>query len=105
MIPLSIEDYRSKERPEFDLLFFYTPLCGTCKLGERMLEIVEETLRNPQLTVYSCRVAEWETLVQEWKVESVPALLLFKNGHLEKKIYAFESVPFLFETIQTFVNT
>lgn len=103
MTPLSINSFLSSGRPAHEVLFFHTPLCGTCQLGEQMLMVVEQALTDQvcPLSFHSCRVAEWQQLVQAWKIESVPALVLLKDGKLDKKVYAFQSVSYLYDTIKT----
>jgi thioredoxin-like negative regulator of GroEL len=71
-------------------VFLYTPLCGTCKVSARMLEIVQ--VMRPQLTVDRANVNFMPQLVKQWKVESVPCLIRIEQGTVVRKLYAFESV-------------
>lgn len=64
-------------------LFFYTPLCGTCKIGERMLEVVQTTL--PEVFIYKVNINEYTKTAHQWKIESVPCLVILKKGKLVKK--------------------
>ncbi|WEG13758.1 thioredoxin family protein [Pullulanibacillus sp. KACC 23026] len=104
MRELSMESFLADERKVYEVLFFHTPFCGTCQLGERMLKVVEEALKQPSLAFYSCRVSEWQSLVQKWQISSVPALVLLKNGERVDSCYAFESVPFLYDFLQKFIT-
>ncbi|MBD1380792.1 thioredoxin family protein [Metabacillus arenae] len=81
-------------------LYLYTPLCGTCQLAAKMLTIVEEAM--PSLTIHSCDLNYIPTLAEEWKIESVPCLLFFKEGQLDKKVYAFQSVENLYNLFKTY---
>lgn len=76
-------------------VYVYTPLCGTCKVGKQMMDIVLE-LDSDQL-IYQSDI-QYMTVPQErFKIESVPCLLLFQEGVLIRKIYALHSVPHLYE--------
>lgn len=84
---------------EAALVYFYTPLCGTCAEASRMLNIALETLR-PDLPALSCNMNFAPKLAKEWEIESVPCLILFRDGGVEEKIYAFHSVSFLYDFLK-----
>ncbi|WCK55296.1 thioredoxin family protein [Aneurinibacillus sp. Ricciae_BoGa-3] len=71
-------------------LYLYTPMCGTCAVAEKMLEIVLAT--TPDIPLFKSDVNYIAELARSWKVESVPCLMLFETGRLRDKIYAMESV-------------
>lgn len=83
------------------LLYFYTPLCGTCQVAGKMLTIIEELL--PEIELVRSNLNYSPRIATELSIESVPCLLLFKNGVLKEKIYAFHSVPFLYDKIKEFI--
>ncbi|MBB2481495.1 thioredoxin family protein [Bacillus sp. APMAM] len=80
-------------------LYLYTPLCGTCQVAGKILRITEELL--PSLQMYKTDLNYSPQLAEKFQIESVPCLLLFQNGVLREKIYAFHSVPFIFEKLKT----
>lgn len=79
-------------------VYFYTPLCGTCQLAGRMLSVVSEVM--PDLTIGKCNLNFMPQKALELEIESVPCLMIFKEGRVYKQIYAFESVPYLFEIMK-----
>jgi len=81
-------------------IYFYTPLCGTCKLAERMLIIVAELL--PQLPLYQCNINFMPDVARDWRIESVPCLAVIEGGELSHKEYALQSVPYLHERLKSF---
>lgn len=93
-----IDDILDKE--ETVCLFVYTPLCGTCQLAERMLEVVKELF--PGIPFYKTDINYMPERAVTWKIESVPCLLLFDGGNIVQKLYAFHSVTYLYETIKKF---
>ncbi|MBT2758308.1 thioredoxin family protein [Mesobacillus foraminis] len=80
------------------LVYFYTPLCGTCQMAGKMLNVVEQL--HPDLSMGKVNLNFLPETADEFKVESVPCLLLVKDGTVKDKLYAFHSVPYLHETIK-----
>jgi protein-disulfide isomerase-like protein with CxxC motif len=83
---------------EITVMCLYTPLCGTCQVASRMVDVVEKLF--PDITFLREDLNYIPERAIEWQIESVPCLLIFQNGELKKKIYAFHSVPYLYETIK-----
>ncbi|GIP52735.1 thioredoxin family protein [Paenibacillus vini] len=71
-------------------LLFYTPLCGTCLLAERMMEIAEESGTNIPGKKININFAP--VLRDEWQISSVPCLIVTENGIPVLKEYAIGSV-------------
>lgn len=78
-------------------LYFYTPLCGTCKLGARMLEIAMHT--DPSIPVFQANINVMPELAQEMQISSIPSLLLIKSGEIIERVHAMRSVDYLYEKL------
>ncbi|MEW9501952.1 thioredoxin family protein [Jeotgalibacillus marinus] len=87
------------DNAENTALYLYTPMCGTCKLASRMLEITATTVTGYEIGKADLNYVG--SLAETYQIESVPCLLIWKNGELVKKAYKFESVPNLYETLQS----
>ncbi len=83
---------------EQTILYVYTPLCGTCQLAKKMLTVVEAALPSLKIGMLDLNYAPH--LAREFQIESVPCLLLFDKGELTKRIYAFQSVDFLYHELK-----
>ncbi|MDP5274161.1 thioredoxin family protein [Chengkuizengella axinellae] len=79
-------------------LFIFTPMCGTCKLAERMLNITLQMKVNK--TVYKSNINYLPQLTKTYEITSVPCLLLFKNRILVKKEYSMTSVDYLYHLLK-----
>lgn len=78
------------------IVYFYTPLCGTCQLASKMLRVAAEMI---PIEIGKINLNFYPDLALRMEIESVPCLVLLKNGRIANKIYAFHSVPFLLEKI------
>jgi thiol-disulfide isomerase/thioredoxin len=83
-------------------LFFYTPLCGTCKMTERMLEIILEI--SPVLPLYKCNINFMPNLAQAWVIQSAPCLIIYEKGEVANKIYAMQSVDYLYGLLKPLLH-
>ncbi|PLR92597.1 thioredoxin family protein [Bacillus sp. T33-2] len=77
------------------MIYFYTPFCGTCKMASKMLDIVEQLL--PEMAAGKSNLNFLPQIAEQFAVESVPCLIILREGQLVEKVYAFRSVPFLHE--------
>lgn len=89
------------DREGIGLLYFYTPLCGTCQVASRMLQIVGELV---EVTMGKMNLNFYPDLAKNFAIESVPSLLIIRNGEVQETIYAFHSVPFLLEKIKFYLG-
>ncbi|MHC0038216.1 thioredoxin family protein [Pseudoneobacillus sp. C159] len=95
-------EYNQEQLKEFlssnqsGIIYLYTPLCGTCQTASKMLNVVEALLELPFLQV-NLNYARDAAL--SLGIESVPCLLIVNEGRLIEKVYAFHSVPYLYEKL------
>jgi thioredoxin 1 len=78
------------------LIYLYTPLCGTCQTASKILSVLEELLHAP---IAQANLNYAPELATELSIESVPCLLIVIDGQIQEKIYAFHSVPYLYEKL------
>lgn len=83
---------------EMTAFYLYTPMCGTCAVASKMMDVVEQLL--PKLQMGKANLNFMEQLAYDLEIESVPCLLIADGGKLREKIYAFQSVPYLYELLQ-----
>ncbi|MHA0855281.1 thioredoxin family protein [Paenibacillus sp. CMAA1364] len=91
-----------KDKPV--VLFLYTPLCGTCTAAKRMLTVVEHLI--PEDTITAINVNMMPLFAQEYKIRSVPAIMLMDAGHdgLPTIIYRMGSVEELLDAIRSVIE-
>ncbi|WP_456273446.1 thioredoxin family protein [Bacillus sp. AK031] len=87
---------------KYAALYLYTPLCGTCMVAGRMVDVIEKLFS--QIDFMKADLNYIPAIADSHSVESVPCLLLFRDGQLQEKIYAFQSVPYLHERLNILIK-
>lgn len=83
---------------ERKFFYFYTPLCGTCKMTERMLQVI--LALDPQLPIVKCNINFSPQLAREWQIESVPCIVgAGANGAFRRR-YRMQAVDDLLHWFQ-----
>lgn len=79
-------------------VFVYSPTCGTCKLGEQMLEIIHQT--KPELCLYKLNLNTAPEAAELFQIRSIPCILQWEDPTLESAApslhYAMHSVTHLY---------
>ncbi len=86
------------EQNKRNIIYLYTPLCGTCQVAKKMLSVVNELL--PTTDIGICDLNYIPEFAREWEIESVPCLLITENDIVKEKIYAFQSVEYLYNKLK-----
>lgn len=79
-------------------LYLYTPICGTCAIASKMMDVVEQLL--PTMPIGKMNLNYSEKLALDLQVESVPCLVIARDDGTMEKIYAFQSVLNLYEILK-----
>jgi len=94
----SREEWETTIRQTEDVLYYlYTPICGTCAVASKMMAVVDAM--KPDMAIGKADLNYVQDIAVDYKIESVPCLLITKAGVVKDKIYAFQSVPDLLERI------
>ncbi|AGN70689.1 thioredoxin family protein [Paenibacillus caseinilyticus] len=71
-------------------VYVYSPLCGTCRVGMRMLEVAATA--DPGRNIGICNINLTRELAGRWQIESVPCLVHLEGGQVSRKLYRLGSV-------------
>ncbi|MGI8315655.1 thioredoxin family protein [Halobacillus mangrovi] len=84
------------------LTFIHSPFCGTCHLARQMLTTIEATFGKEIFWEFNASLHP--DLMEKYRIESVPCLLVTEKGRLVEKVYAFHSVPNMYEKVSKYVK-
>ncbi|XEC97262.1 thioredoxin family protein [Paenibacillus tarimensis] len=93
---------RKHEHHAKEVIFLFTPLCGTCKLAEKMLQIALKSGITAPIRKLNINFAP--TVRDSWQITSVPCLVLLRGGKPVKLEYRIQSVGYLYEMLKRFMN-
>ena len=82
------------------LVDFWAPWCGPCKALSPVLEEISSELGD-QVNIYKVNVDENTELAQEHGVQSIPTILVYKNGSLSETVVGLKSKSELIEIINS----
>ena len=84
---LTNEDFNSEIKEGMVLVDFYADWCGPCRM---LSPVIEEVARElPDLKVIKVNVDEREDIAKMFGVMSIPTLILFRDGQMNKKQVGF----------------
>ncbi|MDD5224756.1 MAG: thioredoxin [bacterium] len=89
--------------PEPVLLDFWAPWCGPCRRMAPILDEIEKDLTG-KLKVGKCNVDENPELANQFKVMSIPSLMVFKGGQVVEKIVGLTPKPELLQVLKKHVS-
>ena len=80
------------------LIDFYAEWCGPCKMIAPFIE--EIALENPDITVAKVDVDKATDLAIEFGIQSIPTVIIFKDGKISSKAIGYRSKEQLLELIK-----
>ncbi len=97
LIHLGNEDFNELIKDDIVIVDFYANWCGPC----RMLAPVLEELANERgsVKIVKVDVDEHNDLARKYGIMSIPTLMYFKNGNLEKTTLGFISKEQIIENV------
>lgn len=78
-------------------VFLYTPFCGTCKVAQRMLDVIITML--PSLPIVKSNINFLPITTREWQITSVPCIVILEHGKEITYMYRMQSVDELYHRL------
>ena len=79
------------------ILYGYAPICANCRIAERMLKLTQE-IHDFEYTAIDLNYHV--DIINDYKITSAPALLIFEDGELKESVYRFKSVTNLLNILE-----
>lgn len=76
----SFSDYIQSDNPV--LVDFYADWCGPCKVMHPILEELKQKMSN-NVTILKINVDKNARVAAQYQIQSIPTLILFKNGQVK----------------------
>lgn len=90
---LEKDNFKEEIKDKIVLVDFYADWCGPCKMMGAVLEDLD-------FNILKVNVDNYPDIAKEYKVMSIPTLILFKNGEEVKKNIGFMTL----EEIEEFIK-
>ena len=91
------EDFENEIKEGIVLVDFYADWCGPCQMLSPNIEAVEQ---ETQIKVIKVDVDTIPELARMFGIMSIPTVLLYKDGKLEKKDLGYKTIDELKNFIQ-----
>lgn len=85
------------------VVFFSAERCKVCSIMHPIIEEIAKSYYN-KLNIYSVDVDKHEVLVQRFRLNGIPTILIFKRGEIIEKITGFHNKDALDKIIETAID-
>ncbi|WP_408869071.1 thioredoxin family protein [Brochothrix campestris] len=89
--------HEAREQQRAFAVLFYTPMCGSCHVVERQLDIIAETV--PELTLVKMNLNYLPKIVQTYQIQSVPSVYRFDTNGVVKRLTVIDNVTELYREL------
>ena len=88
------------EKDKTLIIDFWAPWCGPCKALTPVLEEISAEMRD-KVGIYKVNVDDNTDLAQEHGVQSIPTMLIYKNGSLSETIVGLKTKDELVDIVNS----
>ena len=99
IMTLTDKNFQQQTKNKLVLIDFWASWCAPCRMMAPVLNDVASELSGNQF-VGKVNIEQYQSLAQQFKVRSIPTLILLKNGKEVNRFVGIKSKDFLLQQIQ-----
>ena len=100
ILTLTDKNFQQQTKNKVVLVDFWAEWCAPCKMMAPVLNDVANELTGNSY-VGKLNVEQFQSMAQQFKVRSIPSLILFKNGKEVKRFVGIKQKDFLLKEIKS----
>jgi len=77
---MTVEEFKNETKEGINLVDFWAPWCGPCKMLGPILEKIDES--NPDVNVVKVQVDDSREIAAQYGVRSIPTMVLMKGSEI-----------------------
>lgn len=99
IMTLTDKNFQQQTKNKLVLIDFWAGWCAPCRMMAPVLNDVASELSGNQ-SVGKVNIEQYQSLAQQFKVRSIPTLILLKNGKEVNRFVGIKSKDFLLQQLQ-----
>lgn len=103
MKELADKTYDQTIKNGLHLVDFWAHWCGPCKMQPPVLEELEKEYTTAELQIIKVNVDEYPEIASRYGIQSIPTILILKNGQLVKQIVGVHTKPQLKQELSIYM--
>jgi len=105
MEELTEKNYDQTIKKGLHLVDFWAPWCGPCKMQTPILEELEKEYTEAELQISKVNIDEYPEIARRYGIQSIPTMLILRDGQLVKKIVGVHVQPQLKKELSIYMTT
>ena len=98
-VTLTKSNFKETTAEGVSLIDFWAPWCGPCRMQGPIVDSVAEKVGG-KATIAKCNVDEAQDLAMQFGIQSIPTLVVLKDGEAVQKFVGLQSEEAILESLR-----